>query len=91
MLCVDLLVYEQAEVNENDDEVDVSCSKTEFQIKQEAHERLKELVDKYAKDDDFFFDDDDFEEEDDDEWIVTTQWLLQLTEHTKVISVYLFV
>ena len=58
---------EQAEVNENEDEVDISCSKTEFQIKQEAHERLKELVDKYAKDDDFFFDDDDFEEEDDDE------------------------
>ena len=58
---------EQTEDNENDDEVDISCSKTEFQIKQEAHKRLKELVDKYAKDDDFFFDDDDFEEEDKDE------------------------
>ena len=55
---------EEEDLEDNSDtEEEVGRAKTQFEIKQETHNKLKELVEKYAKDDDFFDLDDDEDED----------------------------
>ena len=48
--------------DDNEEEVDEDAGKTEFDLRLEAHGKLKILAEKYAKDDDFFGLDDDFDD-----------------------------